>query len=397
MAAVGLGGFLCFKRAEMKKANDKALLPAGLHDGLPPEARHEARAINALIGCFAASGYERIKPPLVEFEESLLSGPGAALAGQTFRLMDPVSQRMMGVRADMTPQVARIVSTRLAHEPRPLRLCYAGQVLRVSGSQLRPERQFAQAGVELVGSDTLSADLEVVLLAVEALSALGVSGLSVDLTLPALVPAICREYGLDKDMAQAARNALDAKDAAALAAVAGAAETPLPDFLAAAGEARRGIERLRALPLGAEAKAMIADLAALIDGILDVYPDQQVTIDPGEYHGFEYQSGISFTLFARGVRGELGRGGRYVTGAGKPEPACGFTLYMDTILRALPRHERGIRLYVPHGVPPRRCLELRRKGWRTLAGLEPENDPKAAARKQGCQYVFLNNRIISTR
>ena len=142
---------------------------------------------------------------------------------------------------------------------------------------------------------------------------------------------------------------------------------------------------------------MIADLAALIDGILDVYPDQQVTIDPGEYHGFEYQSGISFTLFARGVRGELGRGGRYVTGAGKPEPACGFTLYMDTILRALPRHERGIRLYVPHGVPPRRCLELRRKGWRTLAGLEPENDPKAAARKQGCQYVFLNNRIISTR
>ncbi len=388
---------MCFKRPEMEKANDKALLPAGLHDGLPPEARHEARAINTLIACFAANGYERIKPPLVEFEESLLSGPGAALSGQTFRLMDPVSQRMMGVRADMTPQVARIVSTRLAHEPRPLRLCYAGQVLRVSGTQLRPERQFAQAGVELVGSDALNADLEVVLLAVESLNALGVCGLSIDLTLPALVPAICRQYGFDEEMTAAARNALDAKDAAALAAVAGAADTPLMDLLPAAGAARRGIARLRALPLGAEAAAMIAALSDLVDGILDVYPDQQLTIDPGEYHGFEYQSGIAFTLFARGVRGELGRGGRYVTGAGKPEPACGFTLYMDTILRALPHDNGGISLYVPHGVPPRRCLELRHKGWRTLAGLEPEEDPKAAARALGCQYVFLNNRIISTR
>ena len=138
-------------------ANDndhRGLLPAGLADLLPPDAAREARAIDVAIERFAAFGYERVKPPLVEFEESLLGGPGAALASQTFRLMDPVSQRMMGVRPDMTVQVARIAVTRLKHEPRPLRLSYGGNVIRVRGNALKPERQFAQVGAELIGVDT---------------------------------------------------------------------------------------------------------------------------------------------------------------------------------------------------------------------------------------------------
>jgi len=114
----------------------RGLLPAGLADLLPPDAAREARAIDSAIERFAAFGYERVKPPIVEFEESLLGGPGAALASQTFRLMDPVSQRMMGVRPDMTLQVARIAVTRLKHAPRPLRLSYGGNVIRVRGSAL---------------------------------------------------------------------------------------------------------------------------------------------------------------------------------------------------------------------------------------------------------------------
>jgi ATP phosphoribosyltransferase regulatory subunit len=140
----------------------------GLADLLPPDAAREARAIDLAIERFAAFGYERVKPPLVEFEESLLGGPGAALGPQTFRLMDPVSQRMMGVRPDMTVQVARIAVTRLKHEPRPLRLSYGGNVIRVRGSALKPERQFAQVGTELIGVDSAEADAEAVLLAVDA-------------------------------------------------------------------------------------------------------------------------------------------------------------------------------------------------------------------------------------
>jgi ATP phosphoribosyltransferase regulatory subunit len=124
-------------------ANDndhRGLLPAGLADLLPPDAEREARAIDLALERCAAFGYERVKPPLVEFEESLLGGPGAVLGPQTFRLMDPVSQRMMGVRPDMTVQVARIAVTRLKHEPRPLRLSYGGNVIRVRGSALKPGR-----------------------------------------------------------------------------------------------------------------------------------------------------------------------------------------------------------------------------------------------------------------
>ena len=129
----------------MSRAAEKALLPAGLRDILAPDAAFEAAVVERVMACFAAHGYERVKPPLIEFEDGLLAGPGAALASETFRLMDPVSQRMMGVRADMTLQVARIAASRLKNLPRPLRLSYAGQVLRVTGSQLRPERQFGQA------------------------------------------------------------------------------------------------------------------------------------------------------------------------------------------------------------------------------------------------------------
>ena len=121
---------------------DKALLPAGMSDVLAPHAQFEASVLEQLMEWFAGHGYDRVAPPLIEFEEALLTGIGAGLAGQTFRLMDLESQRMMGVRADMTPQIARIAAARLAKSPRPLRLSYAGSVLRVSGSQLRPERQF---------------------------------------------------------------------------------------------------------------------------------------------------------------------------------------------------------------------------------------------------------------
>src|SRR5947199_285769 len=123
-----------------------ALLPAGLYDLLPPEAQVEAEVTARLTGVLASHGYERVKPPLVEFEETLLLGAGSAMASDTFRIMDPISHRMIGVRADMTPQVARIAATRLAHRPRPLRLSYAGQVLRLKGSEMRPERQIGQAG-----------------------------------------------------------------------------------------------------------------------------------------------------------------------------------------------------------------------------------------------------------
>src|ERR1700688_819856 len=302
-----------------------ALLPAGLRDLLPPEAETEAAAVEALMDAFAAHGYQRVKPPLLEFEDSLLSGSGADLADQTFRLMDPDTRRMMGVRADMTPQVARIATTRLAHAPRPLRLSYAGQCLRVHGSQLAPDRQVAQAGIELIGHDSPHADAETVLVAAEALAAVGLTRVSFDLTLPMLVPSLLDDAGITGlDRAVLAR-ALDRKDAASVSRHGGTLAPVLTDLLLAAAPADRALAALAAANLKNLAGALAERVAATVAAIRTAAPALLLTVDPVEFRGFRYETGVSVTVYAAGRHEELGRGGRYV--CGDNEPATGLTLY----------------------------------------------------------------------
>ncbi len=369
----------------------RGLLPAGLRDALPPVAEWEAQVGERLLARFAAHGYQRVKPPLVEFEETLLEGSGAGLAPQTFRLMDPVSQRMMGVRPDITLQVARIAETRLADAARPLRLSYMGQVLRVKGTQLRPERQFAQAGMELIGADTLTADIEVATLAADALVTLGVPSPSIDLCEPTLVPALCSALELTGRAAAEVKAALDQKDAAALQAAAGSKARTLEPLLRLAGPAREVGPALLKLDLPAEEAKMLTDLVAVAEALQAAVPGILVTIDAAESRGFEYQTGVSFTLFARGVRGELGRGGRYASGG--REPASGFTLYLDSLLRALPAPRVERLLFVPLGTAAADAARARGEGWRTVQGLEAADDIRAEARRLACGHVLTDGRI----
>ena len=394
----------------MSDAGDKALLPAGLTDGLPPFAAQEAEVVERLIASFAAHGYERVKPPLLEFEETLLARAGGDVAQQTFRLMDPVSQRMMGLRADMTPQVARIAASRLVNAPRPLRLCYGGQVLQVKGSQMRPERQFGQVGAELIGAPQARADAEVVLLAAEALEAVGVARLSVDLNLPTLVGALAEELGLPKTKTAMLRLALDRKDVAAVDSIVGAQKAPFHALLRAAGPVEKALAALEKIEMPPALAEEVARLGGVVELIRATAPELTLTLDPVEHRGFEYHTGISFILFARGVRGELGRGGRYVmvqdadqrAGQGPergadqdPDSATGFTLYMDSVLRALPRPEPARRLYLPAGCDPARAQALRAEGWLTLSGLDEDAAPEAEARRLGCTHVLLEGEIVS--
>ena len=327
-------------------ADSPSLLPNGLVDLLPPHAEAESNTINVFMKEFAAFGYNRVKPPLVEFEESLLGeGPGQALARKTFRLMDPVSQRMMGVRADVTAQIARIATSRLSGEIRPLRLSYAADVLRVNGTQLRTERQFCQVGCELIGVDSVMADVEMPLVALKALSAGGVEGLSIDLTVPTLIHHIYEETQTDEETQGLLDSLIEKRDRDAIAGEGGKAAQLIAQLMGLEGTAAKAEEGLKKIPLPKNAGADVQKLLAVASGLraaLDVYglSDIQITIDPLERRGFEYQTGVSFTLFALDARGELGRGGRYdVTVRGKmPETATGFTLYMDSILRVVSPH-----------------------------------------------------------
>ena len=208
------------------------------------------------------------------------------------------------------------------------------------------------------------------------------------------MPAIAEAYDIGGDRAAALRAALDHKDAATVAAIAGEAGELLEALLAAAGPVATTLAALDRLVLPARARAERIRLGAVLDGLTVAAPDLKVTVDPVENRGFEYHTGISFTFFAggpsaRGPLGELGRGGRYEAGdPATPEPATGFTLYTDTILRVLPEVISPRRVLLPLGADRARAGVLRRTGWVTVAALDPAGDWRAEARRLGCSHVL---------
>jgi ATP phosphoribosyltransferase regulatory subunit len=368
-----------------------ALLPVGLRDVLPPEAELEAKSVETIMECFAAHGYQRVSTPLLEFEESLFAGAGTATIEQTFRLMDPESQRMIGVRADITPQIGRVASTRLAHAPRPLRLAYAGQCLRVRNADLQNSRQIGQAGIELIGPDTAEADAEIILTAAQAFAALGLTGVSFDLTFPHLVLSLL-------DNAEAAAlpaltHALDRKDRAAIAGIGGGGAKLLLQLLDACGPADRAIPALLAINLPDAAKAHAGRMADAVAAIRRGDPALALTADLVEFRGYKYHTGICVTVFATGQQAELGRGGRYLCGTS--EPATGISLYPDTIVRIAPAASLRPRLYLQYGTAPAIAAACRSQNFATVSGLAPVKDSLAEAIRLGCSHYFKNNNIAS--
>lgn len=351
------------------------LLPEGFRDRLPPLADAAARLEGHVLGVAHGYGYERVDPPLAEFADELGSRLKAGGMRDAVRFVDPVSQRTLAIRPDITAQVGRIAATRMAHHPRPVRLSYAGPVLKLRASELAPARAMRQIGCELIGLDSVAAASEVVRVAVEALRAAGVAGLAVDFTLPDLVDTLAGDSLATARLAEL-RERLDAKDAGGVAAI-DAAYLPL---IEAAGPFDAAMARLRGIAALASRLDGLAQVAASIAG------EAALTLDPTERHGFEYQSWLGFSIFARGVRGEIGRGGTYavVREDGREEAAVGFSLFADPILDAgLGGGERR-RLFLPVGADPARAAALRAEGWVTVAALEPGDTPAA----QLCSHVL---------
>lgn len=352
------------------------LLPSGFYDLLPDDAAMESGCVTGLLGAFSAFGYEQVSPPLMEFEESLFDGRGEELAKQTFRVLDPVSKNMMGMRADMTLQVARIASSRLAAMPRPLRLCYAGQILQTVPEALRSERQLTQAGIELIGSDALQADIEIITIAAWSLEALGITDITIDINLPGLVAELCPEAKNDLALQTKIKDAVTRKDVEMIAKLPVAASNTLAQLVSAAGPAAKALAVLDTLKI-----PQAAALRELTQRVARSCPALALTIDPIEYRGFDYHNGISFSIFARGLRYELGRGGRYTV---EGEPATGFTIYVTPLLGILPRLAKKKKLLVTRQIATAQVKELQSQGWVTLFALT--DDPAAEAKKLGIGF-----------
>ncbi|MDP3676516.1 MAG: ATP phosphoribosyltransferase regulatory subunit [Novosphingobium sp.] len=371
--------------------SDPDLLPEGLEDRLPREAAAGQRVMRAMLDAMDAHGYDRVTPPLIEFERSLAGRMSGIRTRRMFRFVDPASLRTLALRSDITPQVGRIAETRLADAPRPLRLSYAGQVATIRGDALDPARERLQVGAELIGRDTVAAAAEIAGLAIEALAAAGAQGISIDFTLPDLVDTLAASaLPLAPDRIELVRRQLDAKDAGGLVAAGGEAYLPL---LYATGPFEPAIGRLAEIDAGGA-------LASRIDGLRSIAArlgaTAKITLDPTERHGFEYQSWFGFTLFANGVRGSLGRGGTYRIGRAdganaEAEVATGFSLYPDGLVETLGGDVSRDRLFLPLDHDRAAATRLRAIGWRTLAALDDSDD----AATLGCTHRLEGEDILS--
>ena len=373
----------------VNKIGKKALLPAGLSDLLFPNAEKQAKLIENLLDCFSNYGYLRVKPPLVEFEESLLSeGPGSVLKDETFRIMDPLSQKMMALRADMTAQISRIASSRISHLPRPLRISYSGDILRVRGDSFNMERQKTQVGAELIGCASEEKDAEIIILGLKALNNLNIGTITVDLNLPYL-----RNYFLvdvNKNDLDAINEAIDRKDENAVKSFNIPNVSLILKFMEATGDIDYCLKYLSKLDL-VDVPAKARDYLLKVCNILKENIDAgNLSIDSLENRGFPYHTGLSFTLFGNNIRGELGKGGRYQTI--NDESATGLTIYTEKLINITSELPVKKLIYIPT-FNMNIANNLIENGYKVVFGNNDFSNIMNNANEMSCDYVWNKNKI----
>jgi ATP phosphoribosyltransferase regulatory subunit len=304
------------------------VLPDHIADVLPSEARHIEEIRRDLLDMARCYGYELVMPPLLEHLESLLSGTGEALDLQTFKLVDQLSGRMMGLRADSTPQVARI-DAHLLNREGVTRLCYCGPVLHTRPGGPHATREPLQFGAEIYGHSGLEADLEILTLALDSLKVAQIGAIGVDMADARIVHALLKDLPLDATQRAQIHAALAAKDASELksllrhapAATSGA----LTDLLQLYGDATVLQEAQKVLPALPDIHAALAHLKWLASHLAGA----SVSFDLADLRGYAYYSGAMFSMYAPGASDALARGGRYDEVGkvfGRKRPAVGFSL-----------------------------------------------------------------------
>ncbi len=304
------------------------VLPDHIADVLPSEARHIEELRRSLLDTARGYGYELVMPPLLEHLESLLTGTGEALDLQTFKLVDQLSGRMLGLRADTTPQVARI-DAHLLNRRGVTRLCYCGPVLHTRPDRAHATREQLQFGAEIYGHGGLEADLETLLLALDCLHAARVGTLTVDMADARIVRALLAGLGLDAAGMQRVHAALAAKDATELADLSrefpAAAREALQALVGLYGDAKVLDEARRVLPDTPAVREGLEHLAWLSGHVSGA----TLRFDLADLRGYAYYSGVRFGIYTPGASDALVRGGRYdEVGAvfGRNRPAVGFSL-----------------------------------------------------------------------
>ncbi|HEY0296641.1 MAG TPA: ATP phosphoribosyltransferase regulatory subunit [Bordetella sp.] len=331
------------------------LLPEGFADVLPAEARRIEELRRALLDLYRTYGFELVAPPLVEYIDSLLSGTGSDLSLSTCKLVDQLSGRTLGVRADMTPQVTRI-DAHLLNRAGVTRLCYCGNVLHARPADLLASRELLQIGAEIYGHAGFEADLEILSLVMESLGIAGVREPRLDLCHPGVLHALIESDPAAAAVGEAVTLLLREKDVTGLGELAAAGLRP--DTV----QALRALANLYGGPeVLARARRELPPLPGLVraldalQSLIDALPHVSMSVDLADVSGYGYHSGVTFALYAEGWHDALVRGGRYdnVSHAfGRSRPATGFSLDLRKLAAGLAPAERARAVRAPWGQEP---------------------------------------------
>lgn len=374
-------------------------LPSGMRDLLPPKAAEQSRVGARVMKSFENFGYGRVWLPLFEYAgilERTASGVGNAL-----RFVEPESGEVVALRSDMTPQVARLVSTRYANAPRPVRLCYQGSVLRRRHERARTESQVVQAGVELIGKQGLDGDFEVLEVLAAAIRNTGLTRAVLDLGHAAIAQSLLR--GVPSMARRGLMEALSAKDSAELsrrAYGAGLNAHQTRAFVALAelhGDSAVWNEAERVLA-GTAAHAPVLELRALFEQVRQAHLFSEIVVDLGEVRGFNYYTGPLFHVLAFGPGEPIASGGRYDTllpRFGLPEtPSAGFAVDVNNLCWALDthgvKHSGPVRIVCSSDVPRERVNRLRAKG---AAVAVADGDAAAFAAAHHFQFIVTLDEV----
>lgn len=357
------------------------VLPDHIADVLPSEARHIEELRRIWLDHARRCGYELVMPPMLEHLDSLLSDSDPSLNLQTFKLVDQLSGRTLGLRADTTVQVARI-DAHLLNRKGVTRLCYCGPVLHTRADRPGATREPYQLGAEIYGHPGTEADLEILALALRGAKAAGLTRVVLDMGHARIVPALLEGLALEDGLVQALHIALGRKDAAEIGKLAHHLPAPVASALEALTRLygdrsvlSSGRQVLSAWP---QAVAALDQLAFLTDQLSDC----DITFDLGDLNGYGYYSGLRFALYAHGAGDALLRGGRYdAVGAvfGRDRPAVGFSLDLKEWARCLPRPAQHAAIRAPwsEDTELRHAIDALRQQGETVVCVLPGHDSEA--------------------
>ena len=321
------------------------LLPEFIEDVMPAEAARIESLRRQLLDLFAVNGYQYVIPPTLEYLESLITGTGRDLDLATFKVVDQLTGRLMGIRADTTPQAARIDAHMLNHQG-VSRLCYAGTVLRTKPDGLARTREPLQLGAELFGHAGIESDIEIQRLMIKALQVVGLKELHVDFSHVGIFEALIQAGNINAQLESELYSALQSKDKAAVAKLAQHLDAKIQQALIAltdlTGDANILKQAEKALPKLPKITQALKDLSAVAEklGDLNIQTGFNVRLgfDLSELRGYQYHSGIVFAAYAQGYAGPLALGGRYDevgVAFGRARPATGFSLDLRGVVTAL--------------------------------------------------------------